>query len=304
MNIPIRIKTINEFHQFRGLPAPEHPQISIINFDEMDGIQTPENLSWIMEFYSISMKRMPKGTFKYGQHTSDFDNGLLFFTAPNQVMNVEFHSENPEKPSGWFLLIHPDFLWGTALAKKIHLYEFFDYSVYEALHLSEKEERTLNSVIQNIQQETHSNIDKFSQQIIVSQIETLLNYSERFYERQFITRKKVNHQVLDKLDDLLNAHFNSDNLTIKGLPIVAKIAEELNVSPNYLSGLLKSLTGQNTQQIIHEKLIEKAKEKLSTTNLTVSEIAYELGFEQPQSFSRIFKNKTNQTPLEFRESFN
>jgi AraC-like DNA-binding protein len=202
------------------------------------------------------------------------------------------------------LLIHPDFLWNTPLAKNIKQYEFFDYSINEALFLSEKEESIINNTIQNIQQEYHSNIDKFSQQIIISHIETLLNYAERFYHRQFITRKITNHKILNRLEDLLTEYFNSDDLIKKGLPTVQQLAQTLNVSPKYLSSLLKVLTGQTAQQHIHEKLIEKAKEKLSTTDLSISEIAYDLGFEHSQSFSKLFKSKTNLSPLEFRQSFN
>ena len=167
-----------------------------------------------------------------------------------------------------------------------------------------KKKATLNNIIQNIKEEYHSNIDKFSQGIIIAQIETLLNYAERFYQRQFITRKKANHQVLDRLEALLTDYFNNNDLVSKGIPRVHDVANELNVSPNYLSGLLKVLTGQSTQQHIHNKLIEKAKEKLSTTDLSVSEIAYDLGFEHSQSFSKLFKTKTNLSPLEFRRSFN
>jgi AraC-like DNA-binding protein len=202
------------------------------------------------------------------------------------------------------LLVHPDFLWNTPLAKTIRQYEYFDYSVHEALFLSEKEEGTIINIIQNIRQEYHSNIDKFSQDIIIAQLELLLTYAERFYQRQFITRKITNHKILDRLEEVLTAWFNGDDLIRKGLPTVQYIAETLHVSPNYLSGLLKVLTGQSTQQLIHGKLIEKAKEKLSTTDLSVSEIAYELGFEHPQSFSKLFKNKVKVTPLEFRQSFN
>jgi AraC-like DNA-binding protein len=202
------------------------------------------------------------------------------------------------------LLVHPDFLWNTALAKTIKCYEFFDYSVNEALFLSEKEEDTIIGIMQNVQQEYHSNIDKFSQDIIIAQLELLLNYADRFYHRQFITRKITNHALLDRLEDLLNNYFNSNILAKQGLPTVQYIAETLNVSPGYLSGSLKSLTGQSTQQHIHDKLIEKAKERLSTTALSVSEIAYELGFEHPQSFSKLFKTKTKLSPLEFRNSFN
>lgn len=241
---------------------------------------------------------------KYGQQEYDFDEGILFFMAPGQVFRVEVTDSLPIKHSGWILLIHPDFLWNTSLAKTIRQCDYFDYSVNEALFLSEKEESTLNNIVQLIRQEYHSNIDKFSQSIIISQIETLLNYAERFYHRQFITRKKASHQILERLEKLLNNYFSSEELLEKGLPTVQYISESLNVSPNYLRGLLNVLTGQSTQQHIHNKLIEKAKEKLSTTNLSVSEIAYELGFEHPQSFSKLFKTKTKLSPMEFRQSFN
>lgn len=228
----------------------------------------------------------------------------MFFITPGQVFSIEVDNNSTSKRSGWILLVHPDFLWNSHLAKKIKQYEYFDYSVNEALFLSDKEEDTIINIVQNIQKEYHSNIDKFSQDIIIAQLELLLNYSDRFYNRQFITRKITNHTILVRLEDLLNEYFDSDDLIKKGLPTVQHIAESLNISPNYLSGLLKSLTGQSTQQHIHEKLIEKAKEQLSTTSLSVSEIAYELGFEHPQSFSKLFKTKTNFSPLEFRQSFN
>ena len=202
------------------------------------------------------------------------------------------------------LLIHPDFLWNTGLARSIKQYEYFDYTVNEALFVSEQEEKKIRHIIGNIEQECQSNIDKFSKQIIISQIETLLNYAERFYNRQFITREKSHHEILNRLEKLLNDHFNHEDASVKGLPNVNAIASSLNVSSKYLSTLLKVLTGQNTQQHIHDKLIEKAKERLSTTSLSVGEIAYELGFEHPQSFSKLFKTKTRQSPLEFRASFN
>ncbi len=202
------------------------------------------------------------------------------------------------------LLIHPDFLWNTPLAQKVKHYEYFSYSVHEALFLSEKEESTINEIARNIEQEYNANIDRFSQDVIIAQLELLLTYAERFYNRQFITRKITNHHILNRLEDILTSYFNNDDLIKKGLPTVQYIAETLNVSPGYLTGLLKSLTGQSTQQHIHDKLIEKAKEKLSVTGLSVSEIAYELGFEHPQSFSKLFKNKVKITPLEYRQSFN
>jgi len=228
----------------------------------------------------------------------------MFFISPNQVFGIEVNKDEELKHLGWLLLIHPDFFWNTPLAKTIKQYEYFDYSVNEALFLSEKEEATVINMMQNIQQEYHTNIDKFSQDIIIAQIELLLSYAERFYNRQFITRKITNHKLLDRLEDVLTKYFNSNDLTKNGLPTVQYIAEALNVSPNYLSALLKVLTGQSTQQHIHDKLIEKAKEKLSTTDLSVSEIAYELGFDYPQSFSKLFKTKTNLSPLDFRQSFN
>jgi len=303
---PLTVKTVSDFHKLHQLAPPEHPLISIVDYAQVAQAKRNNPLMppLVADYYSISVKRGLTGKMRYGQQEYDFDEGVMYFLAPKQVLHASPAPDENSHPSGWILLIHPDFLWGTSLAKAIKQYEFFDYSVSEALFLSEKEEATLNGIIANIKQEYHANIDKFSQRIIISQIETLLNYSERFYERQFITRKITNHQILNRLEDLLDDYFNGDNLMLKGAPTVQFVADELNVSPNYLSGLLKVLTGQSTQQHIHEKLIEKAKEKLSTTSLSVSEIAYELGFEHSQSFSKLFKAKTNQSPLEFRQAFN
>lgn len=303
---PQRIKSISEFHQSRGLPKPEHPLISIVDYASVKRSPGIGEISWVFDFYQISVKKGIDGKFRYGQqeYEFNFDEGVMFFIAPNQVFKIQLDNHSTTKRSGWMLLIHPDFFWNTPLAKTIKRYEFFDYSVNEALLLSEKEEKTLNGIIDNIRQEYYANVDRFSKQIIISHIEALLNYSERFYNRQFITREKSNHQILERLEELLAGYFNNDELISKGLPTVQYIAERLNVSPKYLSGLLKVLTGQSTQQHIHDKLIEKAKEKLSTTSLTVSEIAYELGFEHSQSFSKLFKTKTNLSPLEFRQSFN
>ncbi|CAD0224564.1 helix-turn-helix domain-containing protein [Chryseobacterium sp. JV274] len=303
---PQRIKSISEFHRVRGLPKPTHPLISVVTTDDFTKLPDEIAMNAVFDFYFIALKRMKGVKYKYGQLHYDFeDDGILFFMSPNQVLELEIvEEENPEKQSGWMLLIHPDFIWNTPLAKTIKQYDFFDYSVNEALLLSEREEITLNSIIQTIRQEYHSNIDKFSKQIIISHIETLLSYSERFYSRQFITREKANHQILERLEKLLTDYFNSDDLAIRGLPSVQYVSEALNVSPSYLGSLLREISGQNTQQHIHDKLIEKAKEKLSTTNLSVSEIAYKLGFEHSQSFSKLFKAKTNASPLEFRQSFN
>ncbi|PUZ30066.1 transcriptional regulator, AraC family [Chitinophaga costaii] len=296
---PIRIKTITEFHKLRCLSKPKHPLISVVDYSQVKHL--PNESATIFDFYSVSIKR---GVSKmiYGQQQYDFDEGIMYFIAPNQTFKVEI--DEAYKPSGWMLLIHPDFLWNTTLAKTIRQYEYFGYSVNEALWLSEKEEGIISGIIANIQEEYHSNIDKFTKNIIISHLENLLSYSQRFYNRQFITREKANHQILERLEELLNHHFNDDDLISKGLPTVQYVAGKLNVSSSYLSSLLRMLTGQNTQQLIHEKLIEKAKEKLSTTDFSVSEIAYELGFEHPQSFSKFFKMKTSQSPLDFRASFN
>ena len=298
-----RFKTIAEFHQQRGLPRPEHPLISVVNMELIRHVPADET-SWVKDFYSIALKRNFNARMKYGQQDYDFDEGIMFFISPGQVLKIEAKTDEELNQTGWLLLVHPDFLWNTSLAKTIKQYEYFDYSVSEALFLSEKEEATITGIMQSIQQEYHANIDQFSQGIIITQLELLLNYADRFYHRQFITRKIANHAILNRLEDLLAEYFNSDILGAKGLPTVQYIAETLHVSPNYLSSLMKVLTGQSTQQHIHNKLIEKAKEKLSTTNLTVSEIAYELGFEHPQSFSKLFKTKTNLSPVEFRQSFN
>jgi AraC family transcriptional regulator, transcriptional activator of pobA len=257
-----------------------------------------------MDFYSIAIKRHPHVKMKYGQQSYDFDEGVLFCMSPGQILRIEPDLTQELRHTGWHLLIHPDFLWNTPLAKTIKKYEYFDYAVNEALFLSPKEEEMLAGIMQSIDLECRSNVDAFSQDVILAQIDLLLTYIDRFYHRQFITRKVSNHQVLDRLEQVLSTYFSSDALEKHGLPSVAYVAAQLNLSPNYLSDLLKVLTGQSTQQHIHEKLIEKAKEKLSTTALSVSEIAYALGFEHPQSFSKFFKKKTELSPQDFRRTFN
>jgi len=213
------------------------------------------------------------------------------------------NKEAAVEKSGWVVYIHPDFIWNTPLAKTIERYDFWDYALKEALFLSATEEATILHGIFAIQQEYAATIDRFSKPIIISLLENLLHYADRFYHRQFLTREKANHEVLDRLDALLHAHFNNAQLLEKGLPSVHYVADCLHLSPKYLSNLLRVVTGQNTQQHIHTRLIAKAKEKLSTTTLTVSEIAYELGFEHVPSFSKLFRAKTSLSPLEFRASF-
>lgn len=304
MTQPYRIRTISEYHQRMGLPRPEHPLISVINLATLTHPPGAGAASVVFDYYSISLKRDFHAKIKYGQQEYDFDEGTMFFISPGQVFGIEYEAGEPQTRSGWILLIHPDFLWNTPLARTIRQYEYFDYSVHQALFLSEKEESTIAGLMHNIEQEYKANIDKFSQNVIIAQLELLLTYADRFYHRQFITRKMANHKMLNSLEDYLNSYFHDGRQAGSGLPTVQSVAAALNLSASYLSASLKALTGQSTQQHIHNKLIEKAKERLSTTSLTVSEIAYELGFEHAQSFSKLFKNKTNLSPLGFRNSFN
>jgi AraC-like DNA-binding protein len=304
MKSPFRFNTISEFHAFCNLPGPEHPMISLIDYSQVNYPTDDSELKWIQNFYSIGLKRNVNAKFNYGQQEYDFDSGVLCFVSPLQFLKLEIKPDVVVEPTGWLLVIHPDFLWNTPLAKKIKSYDFFKYNVNEALFLSDKEEKVVVDILKNIEREYQSNIDKFSQELIVAQIELLLIYSERFYERQFFTRKKSSHELLERFEEVLSKYIDSGNLIEHGIPSVKTIAAEMNISPNYLGSLLRIHTQQNTQQHIQNKLIDLAKERLSTTHLSVSEIAYELGFEHPQSFSKLFKQKTNLSPLEFRKLFN
>ncbi|WP_374458750.1 helix-turn-helix domain-containing protein [Chryseobacterium taeanense] len=295
------IQSISAFHKLLSLPEPKHPMVSVINLYESIFIEDEVWNGFVSKHYCVALKRNAKGKIKYGQQHYDYDKGVLSFTAPNQVQYLDLKTMDCEN-TGYLLVFHEDFLLRHALAKTISSYGFFSYAVNEALHLSEEEENDLLEIMFKIDKECQ-HIDHHTQEIILSQIELLLNYSKRFYERQFITRKSGSHQLLTKFESYLNDYFSKES-SEKGLLTVQQIADAMNLSPNYLSDLLRIHTGQNTQQHIHEKLINKAKEKLSTTELSVSEIAYELGFEHSQSFSTLFKKKTNMSPLEFRHSFN
>ncbi len=297
---PYRIKSITEGHRLTGFEKPNHPLISIIDVSKLENRSDINAV--IFDFYVVSMKRGCNNLL-YGQQKYDFDEGLMAFMSPGQILRGE-EGGVPSNLEGWMLFIHPDFLWNTPLAKKIKQYDYFDYATNEALFISAKEEALINGIIENIRQEYNANIDKFSQDVIIAQLELLFTYAQRFYERQFITRKITSNKTLNRLEDLLSDYFNNKELLSNGLPTVQYVADKLNISAKYLGSLLKQLTGLTTQQHIHEKLIEKAKEKLSTTELSVSEIAYELGFEHSQSFSKLFKSKTNVSPIEFRASFN
>ncbi|WP_370291313.1 helix-turn-helix domain-containing protein [Pedobacter sp. SYP-B3415] len=274
----LRFDTLADAHRAFGITAPLHPLISMIK-------QAP---SWsalgipaqhVLGFYKISYKPKLSGKLRYGQGYYDFDEGGLLFAAPGQIMG---HLENEEAVcSEYTLLIHPDFFLGHPIAKEIGQYAFFSYTTNEALHLSETEKATIMSVFKFMEEELNSRIDDFSQNVIIAQLELLLNYANRFYRRQFITRKAASTDLLQRLEDILNGYFNDEQALSRGLPSVQFLAESLNLSPGYLSDMLRTLTGRNTQQHIHDKLMEKAKEKLSTTRLTVGEVAYALGFEHP-----------------------
>ncbi len=299
---PHLIKSVAELHRAFALPAPEHPLLSVIKMENMTFTYSDVWRHFALDLYCIVLKKGVTGKMKYGQRDYDFDEGVMTFTAPKQVMSLTATDEIAL--SGYALYFHPDFLQGYALQKAIKQYGFFSYALHEALFLSAKEEQSIVGIIQAIEQEYHSSIDRFSQDVILSQLELLLVYANRFYNRQFITRKIVNHDLLIQSEALLEAYFNSHRARELGLPTVQYLSDQLHVSPSYLTDMLKSLTGLTTQQHIHEKLLEKAKETLATTSLSVSEIAYQLGFEYSQSFSKLFKSKTHLSPQEYRQSFN
>lgn len=298
----VRFISISESHQAFGLPKPQHPLISLVHFNESNPFNTEMAPIYdVLSFYKITLITQNSGRLKYGQSYYDFNEGSMLFLAPNQLVgSTDYNS----KTYCYILLIHPDFLLGHPLAKKIKQYGYFAYSVNEALHLSDQEKEIIVSVFNIMSQELNSRVDEFSEEVIIAQIELLLSYVNRFYKRQFITRKSANNDILQKTESILDEYFNNQQSLHRGIPTVQFLSEQLHLSPGYLSDLLRSLIGQNAQQYIHLKLVEKAKEKLSTTDLSVSEIAYELGFEHSQSFSKLFKNKTNQSPGEFRDSFN
>ncbi|MFC5872860.1 Helix-turn-helix domain-containing protein [Chryseobacterium arachidis] len=297
---PVKILSISELHQILNIQKPLHPLISLVDNTKMMVDKNFLVRSFMLGFYKISYKFSENGKMGYGQGYYDFNEGGMMFTAPNQILFTDTDAEY----HGYTLFIHPEFLRNYPLAKNMKKYGFFSYDTNEALHLSEKEKDTVVGLMNNINDELNTAIDEVSQDVIISYIEVLLNYSNRFYKRQFITRKAVNHDLLSKMDEVLENYFSNQDTLMKGLPTVEFLASELHLSTHYLSDMLRNLTGQNAQQHIHEKLIEKAKEYLTTTNFSVSEVAYQLGFEHSQSFSKLFKKKTNTTPLGYKLSFN
>jgi len=300
-NQPKIFNSISELHKAMAQPIPMHPLISILNYGE--SIFDPKDFEngIVLDFYKISFKTNFAGKLRYGHGFYDFEEGGMSFVSPGQILKMK---EEEADYSGMSLNVHPDFIRTYSLNENIKKYGFFSYSAAEALYLSEKEKETILGVFKNIQNELDERIDHFSQDVIMSQIELLLNYSNRFYNRQFITRKAINNDVLSKLENLLEDYFNTEKTLENGVPTVQFIADEMQLSSRYLSDLLRSISGQNTQQFIHDKLIEKAKEYITKGTFSFSEIAYKLGFEHPQSFNKLFKKKTNISPSAFKELFN
>lgn len=300
------INSISEFHRYLSLPDPLHPLVSVISVSRIKAIKSEIWEHFFVNFHIVTLKKDVFKKMRYGQQYYDFDKGAMSFFAPNQVQsfsNEDIIRMNVEPGEGYMLVFHSDFLYKHPLQTTIKNYGFFSYSVNEALHLSEQEENNIIEIFQKIEKE-YQHIDRHTQDIILSQIDLLLNYSNRFYERQFTTRKAVNNDLLAQMEKLLNEYFDKEETINKGLPTVGHLAEQLNVSSRYLSDMLRLLTGQNAQQHIHDKLIEKAKEYLTITNLSVSEIAYKLGFEYSQSFNRLFKEKTDLTPRAYKQFLN
>ena len=292
-------ESISDLHKSLSLGKVKNPLISVISLDEMIVTDEVTIQSFMYNFYTIFLKKNFDGKIKYGQQYYDFDSGVMTFYAPQQLISVEDYV--PSKIEGWMLAVHPDFIQNSFLGTKIKDFGFFSYAANEALHLSDDEEKVISDLMIQLQSEINKPIDPFSQDVMVSQIDLLLSYCNRFYNRQFITRKKVSNDVLVKFEKLLSDYFLRNEM-VNTLPNVSYFADNLNLSVNYLNDLLKSLTGLTTQQHIQNYIIEKTKNLLATTNLSVAEIAYQLGFEYPQSLNKLFKNKTNISPLQYKNS--
>lgn len=293
----IELESISELHQLVQAAPPKHPLISLIDHANFYEKRPKVDAFYRFGFYTISSKKF-QGLLKYGKGNYDFNEGSLMFTAPGQVVAP---GPDVKVEEGWALFIHPDLIHGTDLGRKIHQYSFFNYEVNEALHISEEEKAILADCVAKIQREYMQNIDKHTQGLIVSNIELLLNYCNRFYDRQFYTRAKVNADVLQQFESLLKSYFRQQTLIDTGLPNVTYFASRLNLSANYLSDLLQKFTGKTTIEHIHIELIDHAKSMLWGTEASISEIAYRLGFEHPSHFTKIFKAKTGKSPSEFRQ---
>ena len=283
------------------LPKPEHPMLSVLTASNDNFLPCPKESSPPItnDCYSISLKKVIKGNLNYGRTKFDFSNGVLIFLAPRQVL--QWDSSVVFEQKGFSINFHENFLKGTELAHQIKRYGFFSYSVFEALHLSPKEEEQIESIVNNIEHEYQSNQDQFSKEIITSQLSTLLKYANRFYERQFINRKELSHELLDRFNTQLQEYFETGQLQQNGIPSIDQIADILQVSQRYLSDMLKKETGKTTTEHLQLFLVEEAKNILLNPNKNISEVAFELGFEYPQYFSRLFKKKEGLSPSEYRE---
>lgn len=300
MNKVIRIESISQLHELIGYEKPKHPLISVIDYSKTKPVISTADLHIITSFYSINLKEGPSCKTKYGRQYYDFEEGSLVFLAPEKAAYID--EDQPEEPesTGWNLCFHPDLIYKSSLSQKISDYTFFTYEHNEALHLSDQEKQKITDIVNEIKHEYSQNMDDYSQDLIISQLELFLNYCQRFYGRQFMTRTKVNKTIVTRLDKFLKDYFQSHQLKLLGPPSVKFCAQAMGYSPNYLSDLLKKETGKNTQEHVYFHLIEKAKILLLETDEPVSAIASELGFDYPQHFSKLFKNKTGRSPAEYR----
>lgn len=294
----VYIKSITEGHKLMGLLPPKHPLVSVIYLKDIIGVDYPD-VRFNTDLYMISLKDGAFGSMGYGRNSYDFTDGTVLFTKPNQVMSQKLKFIEPDS-EGWILFFHPDLIRKSELGKHIDDYSYFSYEVHEALHLSDDEKQTLTGIIRKIETEYNQNIDKHSQKLIVSNIELLLDYCNRYYDRQFYVRTNHNQDLVTKFESLLKDYFSSDKPSELGIPSVKYCGEQLNMSPNYLSDLLKKETGKNAKDHIYYHLTNKAKNKLLGTTESISEIAYDLGFEYPQHFSKVFKKRTGLSPAQYR----
>ncbi|MXN90972.1 helix-turn-helix domain-containing protein [Flavobacterium sp. Sd200] len=294
----IHLHSISDINKFvKGVTR--HPLVAVIDFSKIDEY-FQEEIRVSCDFYSIMFKNYCANKMRYGRQEYDFQEGSLVCIAPKQVMTMDSEIEKRDDMMGWGLFFHPDLVHGTSLGAKMKDYTFFSYETTEALHLSDKEKQVLYDCVLKIQNELEENIDLHSQNLIVSNIEVLLNYCLRYYGRQFITRRNPNKDVVARVQKVIRDYFQSETLAKKGIPTVTYLADKVNLSANYLSDLLKKETGMNAQDHIHYHLIEEAKVVLLNSNKSIGEIAHQLGFEYPQYFSKLFKQKTGNTPHEFR----
>jgi AraC-like DNA-binding protein len=294
----LRVKTVSQLHEMIGYEKPRHPLISLIEMSQVS-VMPVIDCQVAMGLYSISLKSGDECRIKYGRQTYDFQERTMMFMAPDQVVEP-FSAPGDMAKDGWILLFHPDLLQRSPLGRKMGEYSFFSYYSHEALHLSDEERRSVSGLVQAINEEYSRNMDSHSHELILSNLELLLNYCKRYYGRQFITRTNADKDVIARFEEYLQSWFASDRTKSAGLPTVKDCAEAMHYSPNYLSDLLKKETGKSTQEHIHFQLIEKAKTLLLGTEEPVNRIAASLGFEYPQHFSKLFKNKTGMSPAEYR----